>query len=474
MRKSVALLLLPLVMAGCIGPRPEPPLRTAVVPPPGWRAAQRTTMELQLDWWKGFDDPVLSSLIERALAQNTDIGQAAARVDYARSLARLARANRAPLVDFTASGTYTRDKTGPVTIQSATLAPLVTASWDTDLFGQLRDLSASGRASLLASAASRDAIALSTASSTATGYITLLSLDAQLAVQRSTLVLRAESLHIAKRQADTGYTSLLEYYQALAEYETAQAAIPGLQRSISVQEHVLNVLVGDNPGPIPRGRLLGKLRPPGIPQGLPSELLRRRPDIFAAEETLVAADYTLDSSRAAMLPQLTLSGTAGPTFNAFGPTSRLFEIAGNILAPIFDGGRLRSAADGSAALRDEAAYSYRGTVLLAFQEVEDALVSIRRYNEQQVAYARLVDTSTRGVRIATERYREGYSPYLDQLDQQRTLLTSQLALIQAETSRLSNYVLLYEAMGGGWYPSPVQLLNAPRAADLRRAPEPRR
>jgi outer membrane protein TolC len=187
---------------------------------------------------------------------------------------------------------------------------------------------------------------------------------------------------------------------------------------------------------------------------LPADLLRRRPDIAQAERTLVAADRSLDSARAAFLPNLSLTGSAGVVLStALSNPVGVFSLGGSVLAPLFDGGRLRAQADAAAARRDQAAFGYRRAALNAFREVDDSLAGVLRTGEQETALAGQRDALAAALRNAANRYRAGYSSYLDQLDTQRGLLGAELALVQARADRLNAYVGLYQALGGGWSPA---------------------
>ena len=444
--------LLCLTLAACIGPRPAPPATSAVVAPPQWRTALGDGQPIRADWWNAFGDPVLTRLIDRALADNVDLAAAAARIDEARASARLAAAQRTPTLGGTLPGT-TGQTVSPLGTPSDAIGaqPAITASYDLDLFGRLRQASRAAQAQLLASEGARDTVRLAIASGVATGYITLRALDQRLAVAQQTLAARTEALRIARRRAEAGYTSNLELRQAEAEYRATQQLVPAAQLAISRQENALGLLLGTSPGPIPRGVPLDRLVAPAIPDGLPADLLRRRPDLFQAEQTLVAADRTLDSTRAAMLPNLALTGSAGVVLStALANPIGVFSIGASILSPIFDGGRLRAQSDIATARRDQAAFAYRRTALVAFQEVDNALAGVQRSAEQATALGLQVDALAGALRNASNRYRAGYTSYIEQLDAQRGLLTAELALVQARADRATAYVALYQAMGGGW------------------------
>ncbi|QNQ11713.1 efflux transporter outer membrane subunit [Sphingomonas alpina] len=457
--------LLPLLLAAaapaCTGPRPEAPAATAVVAPPAWRTALGPGEPVRADWWAAFGDPVLTGLVERALTNNPDLGAAAARVEEARAQERLSRAQLLPQVNVAAPGSEAR-ALNPFGIATTNTGaqPAISASYDLDLFGRLRQANAATRAQLLASEGARDTVRLGIASSVASGYITLRALDARLAVARDTLASRGEALRIARRRAETGYTSNLELHQAEGEYRSTEQLVPQAELAISRQENALRLLLGETPGAIVRGTALTALSAPSIPDGLPADLLRRRPDLFQAEQSLVAADRSLDSLRAAMLPNLSLTGSVGLVLStALSNPVGVFSLGGSVLSPIFDGGRLRAQADAGAARRDQAAFAYRKAALAAFREVDDSLAGVQRSGEQAVAIAGQRDALAAALRNASNRYRAGYSSYLDQLDTQRGLLTAELALVQARADRLTAYVALYQAFGGGWSQQDVERVS---------------
>ncbi|MBO9499034.1 MAG: efflux transporter outer membrane subunit [Novosphingobium sp.] len=454
MRRAL-LLATALALAGCMGPRPEAPDAAAVEPPAGWRDAPGGPgAEVSATWWRAFGDPALTGLVDQALAGNTDLALAAARVEEARAQFATAQAFQLPTVDAAAGGGPQRalNAFGQPLDQTPRQAQLAIA-YDTDLFGRLRNATAAAKASLLATEAARDAVRLAVASSAASGYIGLRALDARLAVLRDTVASRQESLHLATRRAETGYAPALDQRQAEAELHAAEALIPVVELAIRRQENALSLLLGDAPHPIARGKSLYELVSPETPAGLPSALLRRRPDIAQAEWSIVAADRSLDSARAAFLPTIRLTATGGfVDSNILPDPVSVFAIGGSILAPIFEGGRLRAQADAAAARRDQAAFAYRKTALTAFREVEDALAAVQRTAEQEQVIAAQRTSVAEVLRLATNRYRAGYSPYLEQLDAQRALLSTELALVQVRADRLSAQVALFQALGGGWQP----------------------
>ncbi|QJU60336.1 efflux transporter outer membrane subunit [Sphingomonas sp. AP4-R1] len=450
--RAVPALVIACLLAGCAGPRPAPPQAAAVVPPGGWRDTAASDRPIDAQWWTGYDDPALTAIVQRALDRNLDLAIAVSRVEEARAQFALARGAQLPALSASAAGGPQRapNAFGIDTNQTAGQAQL-SVSFDTDLFGRLRSASAAARASLLATRAARDTVRLAIASSAASGYLTLVALDARLQVLRDTLAARDISLKLARRRADAGYSPRLDLAQAEADYHATEQLIPIALLAIRRQEDGLNLLLGDAPSPIARGRPFVDLAIPTPGPSLPAALLRRRPDIVSAEDQLVAADHQLDSARAAFMPTFQLSAAGGVAASTLLPDPiSIFSIGGSILAPLFQGGRLQAQADTAAARRDQAAFGYRRAALTAFREVEDAMADQQRYQEQQTALAAQRTALAEQLRLATNRYRAGYSPYLEQLDAQRGLLSADLALVQARLDRLTASVRLYQALGGGW------------------------
>lgn len=452
MKRLLSAGLIAATLSGCgAGPRPELPSAAAVEAPAQWRDSL-PGMPIEERWWQAFGDPVLDALVTRAIAQNTNIALAAQRVAEARAQAALAEAQRAPTISAVVPGLRERDVSplGIVQTQSAA-QPQIIASYDLDLFGRLRSASEAARAQLLATQAGQENVRLAVISGTVQTYIGLRALDRQLEILRVTLVARAEQLRLARRQAEAGYTSALQLTQAEAEYRATEQLIPPTELAIRRQENALSILLGETPGDVTRGVPLGQISPPGLPDRLPSELLRRRPDILQAEQQIVAADRSLDSARAAFMPDINLTDTAGFVASTLLPNAYgIFSVGGSILAPIFQGGRLRAQADIAAARRDEAAFAYRETVLVAFQEVENARAAITATTRQEEVLVAQRDVLDRAFTLASNRYRAGYATYLDQLDAQRNLLSAELGIAQARGARLQATVQLFQALGGAW------------------------
>lgn len=448
-RSSLALLL---ALAGCAAPNPPRPEAAGITAPLQWRTTLPAGAALDGDWWRRFGDPVLDTLVEQARANNPDVAIAAARVQEARANERLARAQLFPSLDAGVGVTEARalNPLG-VAAENTGVQPLFQAAYEVDLFGRIGNQVEAARQSTAATAAARDAALLSVTAATASGYITLRALDARRAVVEATITSRAEALRFAKSRADVGYTSQLELRQAEAEYRATTQILPQVQLAITRQENALSTLTGVTPRAIPRGRPLSALAPPGVPAGLPSDLLRRRPDIAQAEYSLAATDASLAAARAQFLPSLRLTGSAGLTLStALADPVSIWSIGASILAPLFQGGRLTANVEGAAARRDQAAFTYQRTALTAFREVEDNLAAVDRLAAQRRELEAQRTATAEALRHATNRYRAGYATYLEQLDAQRTLLNVDLTLVQLRADQINSVIALYQAMGGGW------------------------
>lgn len=275
-----------------------------------------------------------------------------------------------------------------------------------------------------------------------------------------------------------GALSEFEMMQVTAEYETAEAAIPDIQQAIAQQEDALCVLIGRNPGPIPRGGTLKQLAVPPIPSGLPSDLIARRPDILQAENQLIAANALIGAARALYFPTLSLTGSAGSASkdlgNLFGGQSHTWTFAGQAMGPIFAGGAIKAANQQAEARRDQALEAYQQTIQSAFRDVDDALITIASKRTLVATLERQVAALDRAVELTHDRYENGYTDYLEVLDTERSQFSSELALTAARGDSYRALVGLYRAMGGDWIPqvAPLPAVSGgqrPSAVDVPRA-----
>ncbi|MBK0003195.1 efflux transporter outer membrane subunit [Erwinia sp. S38] len=453
-QKALLALLLASMLSACATQVDQAPASLPI--PDGWRSQVGAGAAVEANWWRAFGDPQLNQLVEQALRNNPDILIARSRVDQYRAQLRGAQGDNFPTLDAGVAATRAR-AISAVTgqpYQYSVFQGLLQANYNVDLWGARSSSIDAAKASLAAQQAAASAAELTIAASVASGYMTLVSLDEQLRVTEATLATRKNSLNLAKRQFETGYTSKLEWVQSESEYQTAKAQIPLLQHQISQQENALSILVGMNPRQIARQNNFDHLAPQSLPAVMPSQLLQRRPDIVQAEHQLLAADASLQSSRASLLPSLNLtaSGTLQSSVlhelaaNPF----RLWSIGGSVLAPLLNREALTAQVDVSMASRNQALYTYEKVVRSAFGEVNDDLDAITRYQQQLVELEKQQQVVSEALHIASNRYRNGYASYLDELDAQRTLFSTQLSVVQAKNNLLLAQIDLYRALGGGW------------------------
>ena len=439
-----------LALSACVPTLQDAPVGAAVAPPVEWRTQLATTAPVEAQWWASFGDPQLTRLVEQARLNNPDVRIAAAKVEEARATEQGSRGYLLPSLGAGVEGGVRREVSPFGQAQESVVArPAFRASYEVDLFGKNAARIDAAEAGVAASAAGEEAARLAVTAATASGYITLLALDARLAVLEETLTSRQEAVKFARDRAEVGYTSQLPLRQAEAEYQATAQLVPQLKAQITRQENALSTLTGELPGSIERGGTLADLKAPAPPATLPSELLRRRPDIAAAEYRIEAADAKMRVARADFMPSIDLGASAGLAFSDLlaDPIS-VWSLGGSILAPIFQGGRLQAQLDGATAQRDQAAWAYRSTVLGAFREVEDRMAILANLGEQQTALEAQQSAVADALRHARNRYRAGYTPYIEQVDAQRALLGVELSLVQAKADELTTLVGLYQAVGG--------------------------
>lgn len=444
------------LLAGCRIPVQPKPASTLAVPA-AWRNEVGPGAPVEANWWRAFNDPVLDNLVTLALARNDDVLTARSRLQEYQARLRVARAAELPNLSLGLDPSRSRS-IGPfgTPVDTTLFEGNLQASYELDLFGTRAALTDAARVELAGQQAAAAAVALSVAANTASGYLNLRGLDAQLALARATLASRQRSLALARREFEVGYSSRLELSQAEAEYRTTAGVVPQLERSITQQENALNLLVAASPGDVARGATLEALRAPAIQPGLPSTLLRRRPDVAQAERAVAAADASLAAARDQMLPAINLTASFGGYAYSLSELLKspykLWSVGGSVLTPIFDAGRLRAQAEISATLRDRTVFAYEAAVRNAFADTENALAAVQRLREQlDQAEARRV-ASAETLRIAHNRYTNGYASYLEELDAQRTTFSAETAALQLRASWLAAHVDLYRALGGGWTP----------------------
>ncbi|MBK7024732.1 MAG: efflux transporter outer membrane subunit [Sulfuritalea sp.] len=455
MRKPLFAALLALLLGGCMmGPDY---FRPAVETPPAWRLTEQSAKDLaNTAWWEQFGDPVLNDLMATALRENKDLMIAAARIEEFAGNYGIVRSGLFPQVGAGYEASRQRN-TLPGDVKSSTYNAYqvaLSASWEIDIWGRIRRQTEAARAQLLASEEGRRGVILSLVGSVAGSYINLRSLDRQLEIARETAKSRGESYEIFKLRFSGGVISQLELSQNKSQYDEALASIPPLEKAVAQQENGLSVLLGRNPGPIPRGKSIDQLALPAIPAGLPSDLLERRPDLRRAEQDLVAANALIGAAKAAYFPRISLTGLFGfaslDLGNLFDSASKVWQYAAPISMPIFTAGGLAGQLQAAEAVQQQALFGYQKAIQEAFREVNDELVSQDRTGAQLKAQKEQVQSLTQYSEIARLRYDNGYTSYIEVLDAERSLFNAQLQYTQTQQAQFQAMTNLYKAMGGGW------------------------
>jgi multidrug efflux system outer membrane protein len=290
--------------------------------------------------------------------------------------------------------------------------------------------------------------------SVASDYFVLRQLDLELEISKRTLSSRRDSLQLTQTLEQHGINSLLDVRQSEQLVYTAAAEIPDLQRQISQEENAISILLGNNPGDVPRGlKLTEQPHAPEVPVGLPSTLLERRPDILQAEQNLVAANAQIGVARSAYFPQISLTGTAGYASSSLanlvsGPP--IWNLAGSVVQPIFEGGRLKSGVRLAEARHQELLLTYQQTIQGAFRDVSNALIAYRKNREFRVEQQHLVEAAQDAARLSEVRFKVGTTNYLEVLTNNTNYFSAELTLAQAQGNELTALVQLYQALGGGW------------------------
>jgi multidrug efflux system outer membrane protein len=460
MRNYITVVSIALTLAGCmVGPDYKRPM---VETPSSWRIAENTAQDLaNTAWWRQLDDPVLNELIVTAISENKDLLIAAARVDQFAAQYGVVRADLYPQLG--ASAQFGQQQ---VTEKSGNSLPagynfitgnqqaVLNASWEMDIWGRIRRSSEAARADLLASEEGRRGVILSLVSSVAVSYVNLRNLDKQLEISRQTTETRRNSYELFVLRYEAGIINEMELAQSRSEYEQALATIPQIQKSIALQENAINVLLGKNPGPVSRGKRFDDLKLPIIPEGLPSDLLERRPDIKQAEQNLIAANAQIGVAKAAYFPAISLTGFFGFASSDFSDlftgSAKVWQYSAPITVPIFTAGKLSSQVKVSEALQQQYLNQYQKSIQTAFREVNDALADQNLTRKQLEAQKQRVSTLRTYADLARLRFDNGYASYIEVLDAERSLFDVELGYIQTQGTLFQAIINLYKAMGGGW------------------------
>lgn len=414
-----------------------------------------STSIADIDWWTFYGDSILNGLIQQTLTNNREFMAAAANIERLRQLYGVAKAELLPSVNVSAYGNRENTQyTGESFSRSDEFGLKGTLQWEADLFGNLRWSAKEKKAAYAASIEDYRAMQITLIAETATAYFNLIALETEAKIVQRTLETRTEELEKAKLRYEGGLTSELPYLQAQVEYTTAKTLIPVIEKKLETTRNALAVLLGDFPGTDYEVNSTDHIsvHPKYVPIGLPADLLKRRPDIRAAQMRLAQAGASVGVAHSDRFPKLTFNFTGGiedDTFKKFfsAPYSYL---AGNIFAPILDFGRKKRAYNAAVAAYNKAGYEYEQVVIEAFRETADALADYIKARETSESRTALRDAAMKYTNLARLQYRGGGSSYLDVLDAQRRYLDAEISLTNAIRDERIALVLLYRSLGGGW------------------------
>jgi multidrug efflux system outer membrane protein len=455
------------LLAGCtVGPKYRKPV---VQPPSTFRGAGDAAPTpdpdslADLKWFEVFKDQQLQELVRTALVNNYDMGQAMERVQMARANLGITRSEQFPNVTASAGATTLRNpNSGQFALPSAAnrdrtfgTVLLNLLSFEIDIWGRQRRATEAARADLLGAEETRKAVMTTVVGDVSAAYFNLLELDTELEIAQDTLATRKESLTLIRARQQGGVATLLDVRQAEQLVYAAAQTVPDIERLIEQTENRIDLLLGKDPGPVARGRSLTEQeQPPDAPAGLPSSLLERRPDIRAAEATLMAATANIGVAKAAYFPQISLTGFMGgqssQLANLFSGPGGAWNFGPQVTLPIFNAGRVKSGVKFTEAQQRLALTQYQQSIKTAFREVSDALVENRKVKEIRAQQESLVTTLQDRSRLAYLRYQGGVDTQLNALDADRDLFAAELNLAQTRRNELLALVQLYKALGGGW------------------------
>lgn len=409
-----------------------------------------------LKWWDLFNDPVLDTLIITALRENKNLLVAISRIEEARANLGFTGADRYPKLDIKADalrGNITAKQLGiEQTGNSFFIGPVL--SWEIDFWGKFRRATESARAQLLASEFSLRTVQISLISEVISTYFLLMDFRQRLEIATNTLAAREKSLNIIQHRFDRGIVAEIDLNQSQIQKEIAAVAIPVFERLAAQTENALRILLGKLPGEIKEGYPLhDQIIPPDIPTGLPSDLLIRRPDIAEAEYLLMAQNANIGVAVAKMFPSISLTGVLGlasSDLSTLTDGSTAWSLSGGLLGPLFNFNKNTLRVEIEEARTEQALYKYENTVLIAFREVEDALIEVETYKRQLAAKQRQFNAAKNAENLSQQRYDQGVTSYLEVLESQRSSFNAELELSEVKKDYLNAYVKLYKSLGGGW------------------------
>jgi multidrug efflux system outer membrane protein len=457
--RSILCLAAVLAPSCTVGPKYQRPQVNAPAAFRGAGAAQHASIA-DLPWWEVFKDDTLNALIKTALANNYDVAIAVERVEQARQVAAQAHAQYYPWFGY--KGRLSEGKnqlfSSPAAGQggiAALIAAVVDVSWEADVWGRIRRLNEAAKADYFATEEASRGVMLTLVSDLSTAYFRLLALRLQYSISMQSVDTFNQTRILFTQRLEGGVSSQLPVSRAEASQQTAAAQAEEFERQIALTEDLISVLLGQNPHAIEsKHSLADEAVPPDVPAGLPSALLQRRPDVLAAEQNIRAANARVGLAKAEMFPKIGLTGFFGklssPLEAITSGSSTIGSIGFDAAGPIYQGGRITAKRREAVAAWEQTNLAYRQTILNAFRDVSDALLSRQEYETMRVNQSQAVASLQEAVRLADVRYTQGFSGYYEVLEAQQQLFPAELALAQTELQRRLVVIQLYKALGGGW------------------------
>ena len=411
-------------------------------------------------WWKLYQDPYLDDLMDKALNKNVDINAAIARLEEADAYLKQVGAALIPSIDLTSQGNRTKATENGI-VPSSFVKPFrknfniqLGTSFELDFWGRLRRAKESARAEYIASQYSKDTVVLSLQSTLASNYLLLRSIDSQILALKDNVGYRKENLELTKKRLESGLISALDLHQAEAAFNNLSAQLSDLMRQREIVANQLILLSGDMNLNIPENKLDVLVTPPIPPANMPSSLLESRPDIKEAEQIMIASNANIGVAKAALFPNIILTANFGRESaelkNIDKTGSNIWGVGLGLTLPIFDSGRAQAKVSQATAKQKEALSYYESSIQNAFKEVNNAIVSLKEYTEQENDLKLTQDAAKKAMDISSNRYKAGYSSYLEYLDAQRVYNDASIAYIQKRQLRLMASVELFKSLGGGW------------------------
>jgi multidrug efflux system outer membrane protein len=465
------------LLAGCaVGPNYKRPVVDAPAVTRGQIGPAEAESLADAPWWQVFQDPVLQGLVTEAIQNNHNLETAAYRVEQARQLVGVARADLFPQIDY--EGHAARQRAFIPLTSNGTFNSFLGAfnlAWEVDIWGRIRRATESARADYFGAEDFRRGVLLTLVSDVAQAYFELLELDRELEIGHLTTKTFQDTVTLFTRRYQGGVGDLLAVSRGEAALAGAAATIPELEALIVIKENQLSILLGRNPGDIPRGAVLAaQTTPPEVPTGLPSQLLERRPDVLQAEKAIVAANADVGVAVGNFLPRIGLvalyGGQSSEIENVLKASGNIWAVSGALVGPLFQGGRLRSSYLAAKAAWEQTVQQYMQTAINAFAEVSNTLVTQDKLKGVRTEQERQVEELQRAVDLSLDRYNEGISTYYEVLEAQQQLFPAQLGLARTVRDQLVAVVLLYRALGGGWNLDDPQWVTVAASPPSEQAP----